>query len=288
MEAVLVLSLLTVGGVRGASRVVRSPQQITQEVLLTPFHLVRNTGNTAFQTGQQLVHSVPDALNVVSDAAVSGVDSVPHTVNTVSDLTVDTINSVPSTLNTVTNLGVAGIRDAPANTVRVISQTPGQVVNLGSSAINTVGQVPFSAFRFTGNALRAGATALTRTPTAFTNLADSAVTSGTGFVRAVPHNIVSAPGTVFSAGTSGLRTVATDGVNMITSIPSNAIQLTGTAFRTGEALVNGGTRLMLATGNSLLRTGVNTVTGGGRVLIATAGMPLQMASDAMQRIRQLF
>lgn len=284
MEAVLVLSLLTAGGVRGGSRVVRSPQQITQEVLLTPFHLVRNTGNTAFQTGQQLVHSVPEALNDVSDAAVSGVDSVPHTVNAVSDLTVDTINSVPNTFNAITNLGVAGIRDAPANTVRVISQTPGQVVNLGNSAFNTVGQVPFTAFRFTGNALRAGATALTRTPAAFS----TAVNSGTGFVRAVPQSIVSAPGTVFSAGSSGLRTVANDGVNMITSIPSNAIQLTGTAFRTGEALVNGGTRLMLATGNSLLRTGVNTVTGGGRVLFATAGMPLQLASDAMQRIRQLF
>merc|ERR1719410_3128792 len=114
MEAVLVLSLLTAGGVRGGSRVVRSPQQITQEVLLTPFHLVR-------QTGKQIVHSVPDALNVVSDAAVSGVDSVPHTVNTVSDLTVDTINSVPATINTFTNLGVEGIREAPANTVRVIS-----------------------------------------------------------------------------------------------------------------------------------------------------------------------
>merc|ERR1719361_2307746 len=122
MEAVLVLSLLTVGGVRGAPRVVRSPQQITQEVLLTPFHLVLNTGNTAFQTGQRLVHSVPQALNVVSDAAVSGVDSVPNTVNSVSDLTVDTINSVPSSLNTFTNLGVAGIRDVPANTVRMISQ----------------------------------------------------------------------------------------------------------------------------------------------------------------------
>jgi len=284
MEAVLVLSLLTAGGVRGGSRVVRSPQQITQEVLLTPFHLVRNTGNTAFQTGQQLVHSVPEALNDVSDAAVSGVDSVPHTVNAVSDLTVDTINSVPNTFNAITNLGVAGIRDAPANTVRVISQTPGQVVSLGNSAFNTVGQVPVTAFRFTGNALRAGASALGRTPAAF----NSAVNSGTGFVRAVPQNFVSAPGTVFSAGSSGLRTVANDGVNMITSIPSNAIQLTGTAFRTGEALVNGGTRLMLATGNSLLRTGVNTVTGGGRVLFATAGMPLQLASDAMQRIRQLF
>merc|ERR1719150_1582856 len=190
MEAVLVLSLLTAGGVRGGSRVVRSPQQITQEVLLTPFHLVRQTGNTAFQTGQQLVHSVPDALNVVSDAAVSGVDSVPQTVNTVSDLTID---SVPSTLNTITNFGVAGIRDAPANTVRVISQTPGQVVNLGSSAINTVGQVPFTAFRVTGNALRAGASALTRTPAVVSNFADTAVSSGTGLVRTAPQNIVSAP-----------------------------------------------------------------------------------------------
>merc|ERR1719336_1773447 len=101
MEAVLVLSLLTVG-VRGGSRVVRSPQQITQEVLLTPFNLVRNTGNTALQTGQRLVNSVPSAVNVVSDAAVNGVDIVPDTVNSVSDLTVNTINSVPNTLNTFT------------------------------------------------------------------------------------------------------------------------------------------------------------------------------------------
>ena len=107
-------------------------------------------------------------------------------------------------------------------------------------------------------------------------------------MRTAPQNIVSAPGTVITAGTTGLRTVANDGVNMITSLPSNAIQLTGTAFRTGEALVNGGTRLMLATGDSLFRSGVNTVTGGGRVLFATAGMPIQIASDAMQRIRQLF
>ena len=112
--------------------------------------------------------------------------------------------------------------------------------------------------------------------------------AGTGFVRAVPGNFVSAPGTIISAGTSGLRTVANDGVNMITSLPANAIQMTGTALRTGEALVNGGTRLMFATGNSLLRTGVNTMTGGGRVLLATAGVPLQVASDAVQRIRQLF
>merc|ERR1719145_110193 len=223
MEAVLVLSILAVGGVRGGSRVVRSPQQITQEVLLTPFNLVRNTGNTALQTGHQLVHSVPDAVNIVSDAAVSGVDSVPQTVNTVSDLTVDTINAVPATFSNIAN---------PANTVRVISQTPGQVVNLGNSAFNTVRQVPFTAFRVTGSALRAGASAITRTPAAVTSFADSAVSSGSGLVRTAPQNIVSSPGTVITAGTTGLRTVANDGVNMITSIPSNAIQLGGTAFRT--------------------------------------------------------
>ena len=37
-----------------------------QEVLLTPFNFVRSTGNTAISTGQQLVHSVPQAVNVVS------------------------------------------------------------------------------------------------------------------------------------------------------------------------------------------------------------------------------
>merc|ERR1711902_82676 len=140
------------------------------------------------------------------------------------------------------------------------------------------------AFRVTGNALRAGANALTRTPAAFT----SAVNTGTGFVRAVPQNIVTAPQTVLSAGTSGLRTVANDGVNMITSIPSNAIRFTGTAFRTGEALVTGGTRLMLASGDSLLRTGMNTIGGGGRIILATAGVPFQIAGDAVQRLRDMF
>jgi hypothetical protein len=75
--------------------------------------------------------------------------------------------------------------------------------------------------------------------------------------------------------------VANDGVNMITAIPSNALQFTGTAFRTGEALVNGGIRFGVATGNSLFRTGVNTVTGGGRVILATAQLPIRMAGDAM-------
>merc|ERR1719278_1454193 len=201
MEAVLGLSLLTAGGVRGGSRVVRSPQQITQEVLLTPFHLVRNTGNTALRTGHQFVHSVPDAVNVVSDAAVSGVDSVPQTVNTASDFTVSTINSVPSTFSNIAN---------PAHTVRVISETPGQVVSLGNSAFNTVSRVPFTAFRVGGTALRAGASAFTRTPAAVTSFADTAVSSGSGLVRTAPQNIVSAPGTVISAGSTGLRTVAND------------------------------------------------------------------------------
>ena len=55
--------------------------------------------------------------------------------------------------------------------------------------------------------------------------------AGTGFVREVPANLVRAPSTVFSASSTGLRTVANDGVNMFTQIPANAIQFTGTAFR---------------------------------------------------------
>ena len=60
--------------------------------------------------------------------------------------------------------------------------------------------------------------------------------AGTGFVREVPANLVRAPGTVFSASSTGLRTVANDGVNMITQIPANAIQMTGTAFRSVKNL----------------------------------------------------
>merc|ERR1712012_1502271 len=171
MEAVLVLSMSMLLGVEARPQ----PQQITQEVLLTPFNFVRSTGNIALSSGQQLVHSVPEAVNTVSDTAVSGVNIVPQTVNTVSDF------------------GVDSIRNAPSNTIRLvngvptaIAQTPAQVVNLGTGAITTVGQVPFTAFRATGNALRAGANVLTRAPTSFSNFADSAVTTGTGFVRQAP------------------------------------------------------------------------------------------------------
>ena len=65
------------------------------------------------------------------------------------------------------------------------------------------------------------------------------VIAGTGFVREVPANLVRAPGTVISASSSGLRTVANDGVNMFTQIPANAIQLTGTAFRSVNNMVYG-------------------------------------------------
>merc|ERR1711892_9969 len=108
------------------------------------------------------------------------------------------------------------------------------------------------------------------------------------FVRQVPQNIVNAPQTFIGAGATGVRTVATDGMNMITSIPRNALQFTGTAFRTGGALVNGGTRFMFATGDSLFRTGLNTVNGGGRVLLATADSGMRMANNAFDRVRQLF
>merc|ERR1712107_788215 len=273
MEAVLVLSMSMLLGVEARPQ----PQQITQEVLLTPFNFVRSTGNIALSSGQRLVHSVPEA------------------VNTVSDPTVNTINTVPETINTVTDFGVDSIRNAPSNTIRLvngvptaIAQTPSQVVNLGTGAISTVGQVPFTAFRATGNALRAGANVLTRAPTSFSNFADSAVNTGTGFVLEAPNNIIRAPTTVIGAGTSGIRTVATDGVNMITSLPSNALRFTGTAFRTGEALVNGGTRLILASGDSLFRTGMNTIGGGGRIILAGAGVPFQIAGDAVQRLRDMF
>merc|ERR1739842_279465 len=159
MEAVRVL--MTAALLGGAQC---RPQQLTQEVLLTPFNFVRSTGNTALTTGQQVIQSVPEAVNVVSDTAVTGVNVVPQTISTVSDFTVDSINAVPETINTVT----------------------------------------------------------------------------------------------------------------------------GTAFRTGEALVNGGTRLALATGGSLFRTGLNTIGGGGRILFATAGVPFSLAGSAAQRLRDMF
>merc|ERR1712158_252680 len=198
MEAVRVMmtAALLLGGAQCR------PQQLTQEVLLTPFNFVRSTGNTALTTGQQVIQSVPEAVNAVSDTAVTS-------------FTVDSINSVPQTINTVSDFTVDNIRNAPANTIR--------------------------------------------------------------FVNGVPGALVRAPGTVISASSSGIRTVATDGVNMFTQIPANALQFTGTAFRTGEALVTGGTRLALATGDSLIRSGLNTLGGGGRILFATAGVPFNLA-----------
>merc|ERR1711970_485774 len=275
-EAVLLVlfsSLVSGGPVRGPARVVRSPQEITQEVLLTPFNLVRDTSNTAFHAGSDAVHAV-------------------------SDLTVGTISAVPTTVDNVASFGVNSIRNAPSNAVNLVNgvptfansafntlrTAPGRFVSFGNTALTTAGRVPSTAFRMTNGAFRAGANALRNTPGAFTSFASNAG----GFVRQVPQNIVSAPQTFLGAGATGVRTVATDGMNMITSIPRNAIQLTGTAFRTGGALVNGGTRLMFATGDSLLRTGLNTVNGGGRVLLATADSGMRMANNAFDRVRQLF
>merc|ERR1712045_663332 len=272
MEAVRVL--MTAALLGGAQC---RPQQLTQEVLLTPFNFVRSTGNTALTTGQQVIQSVPEAVNAVSDTAVTSVNVVPNTISTVSDFTVD------------------NIRNAPANTIRFVNgvpgalvRTPAQVVNLGTGAFNTVGAVGSRVPAATGTAIQVGADAIRQTPQAFVNFGGRVVSSGTGFVREVPANLVRAPGTVISASSSGLRTVANDGVNMFTQIPANAIQLTGTAFRTGEALVNGGTRLALATGGSLIRSGLNTIGGGGRILFATAGVPFRMAGSAAQRLRDMF
>merc|ERR1711942_425805 len=263
-EAVLlVLFSSLVAGVP-ITRVVRSPQEITQEVLLTPFNLVRDTGNTAFHAGSDVVHAVPSAVDTVSDTAVNSVNIVPQTVDAVT-----LVNGVPTFANSAFN---------------TLRNAPGQFVSFGNTALNTAGQVPSTAFRMTNGAFRAGANALRNTPGAFTSFASNAG----GFVRQVPQNIVRAPSTFLGAGATGVRTVATDGMNMITSIPRNALQLTGTAFRTGGALVSGGTRLMFATGDSLLRTGLNTVNGGGRVLLATADSGMRMANNAFDRVRQLF
>merc|ERR1712173_307449 len=219
----------------------------------------------------------PSAVDTVSNTAVTGVNIVPQTVDAVSDLTVDTINAVPATVDNVATFGVNSIRNAP-----------GQFVSFGSNALSTAGRVPSTAFRMTNGAFQAGANALRNTPGAFTSFANNAVQTGTGFVRQVPQNIVSEPQTFIGAGATGVRTVANDGMSMLTSIPRNALQLTGTAFRTGGALVNGGTRLVFATGDSLLRTGLNTVNGGGRVLLATADSGMRMAGNAFNRVRQLF
>merc|ERR1712013_119950 len=266
-EAVLLVlfsSLVSGGPVRGPTRVVRSPQEITQEVLLTPFNLVRDTGNTAFHAGSDVVHAVPSAVNTVSDTAVNSVNIVPQTVDAVSDLTVGTINAVPTTVNSIRNApsnavtlinGVPTFANSAFNTLR---NAPGQFVSFGNTALNTAGQVPSTAFRMTNGAFRAGANALRNTPGAFTSFASNAG----GFVRQVPQNIVRAPSTFLGAGATGVRTVATDGMNMITSIPRNALQLTGTA----------------------LRTGLNTVNGGGRVLLATADSGMRMANNAFDRV----
>merc|ERR1719336_2425905 len=109
-----------------------------------------------------------------------------------------------------------------------------------------------------------------------------------GFVRNTPQNIIRTPATVVGAGSTGLMTVANDGVQMITRLPQSALQFTGTAFRTGESLVNGGTRLMFATGNSIFRSGVNTIGGGGRILLSTAALPFRLADNTFQRLRDMF
>merc|ERR1712154_694852 len=111
-EAVLLVLFATlVSGVPlpHPARVVRSPQEITQEVLLTPFNLVRDTSNTAIQTGSDVVHAVPSAVDTVSDTAVNSVNIVPQTV--------DAVSAVPTTVDNVASFGVNSIRNAPSNAV---------------------------------------------------------------------------------------------------------------------------------------------------------------------------
>merc|ERR1712098_409114 len=140
------------------------PQNDHQGLILAPLHLARHTGSAVISTGDRLVHGVPSVLDTASDTAVSGVRLVPHTVNTVNDFTVDTINSVPDTVDTTVELAAA----VPAHTVRAVANAPGTFVHFGNSTV--------------------------------THLANTAVTSGTGFIRAAPHTIINAPHTLGGAG----------------------------------------------------------------------------------------
>merc|ERR1712106_383445 len=73
-------------------------QQLTQQVLLAPLNVVRFTGNTAITTGQSVVHSVPDAVNTVSNVAVGAIDSVPDAIDNTVTFGANAINSVPDTI----------------------------------------------------------------------------------------------------------------------------------------------------------------------------------------------
>lgn len=276
--------------------------QNTREILLTPLNVVRNTGNTVLNTGTGLVNAVPSTIDSFSNTAVNTINAVPTGVNTVTDFTVDSINAVPSTVNNLAGFGFA----APANAIRLGSNTLRTLPSTANTAFTTFARVPGSAVRFSSSALQSGTNAVLRTPGTFTNLANGAVVSGSNFVRGAPNGLsnLAAGGTrfvarapagvfglgqeAFGAGATGVNTIATDGINLIGAVPSMAGQLVNTGVRTGGAVLNGGARMIFATGDSLARTGLNTLNGGARVILATAGSGMQMASRAVDTFRQLF
>merc|ERR1712106_751569 len=259
-ESIICVFLLSVAAVFGSPLPqfsVSAPGHITEQHLLTPLHVVRNTGRTAAGVGSTVIHGVPTAVNTVSNTAIRGVNFLPHTVNA--------INAVPdAVINAPTHVG---------NAVVTAAQVPGQFFDFGFSGVRAIPHV-------TGSVLRTGTSVLANTPHQVISATGNVVQSGAHFVRAAPTNIINAPGTLVRAGVSGVRTVANDGSTIITSTPHHALRLTGTAVRTGGALLSGGTRTVFATGNSLVQSGFNAVHGGGRVLLATASVPGRFANSA--------
>merc|ERR1712106_1009705 len=189
-ESIICVFLLSVAAVFGSPLPqfpVSAPGHITEQHLLTPLHVVRNTGRTAAGVGSTVIHGVPTAVNTVSNTAIRGVSFLPHTVNAPSDLTVNTINAVPdAVINAPTHVG---------NAIYTAAQVPGQFVDFGFSGVRAIPHV-------TGSVLRTGTNVLTNTPHQLISATGNVFQFGAHFVRAAPTNIINAPGTLVRAGVS--------------------------------------------------------------------------------------
>lgn len=173
------------------------------------------------------------------------------------------INAVPSTVDFLSNTAVSGVALVPQS-VNAVSDFTANSISSGTRAVgNLAGVRP-------------------QQQTTARQAVPQPLASGTRFVAGVPGTIVNFAGDAVGAGITGVATVANDGINLIGSVPGTVLGLTGTAVRTGGAVVNGGTRLLFATGDSALQTGVNTVTGGARIVGATANSGVQLTQDAFR------
>lgn len=255
-----------------AGRPQPQPQQAPgQEFFRAPFQLVENTGSTALATGNRLVQSVPSGINTVTDFTLGTINGLPDTLDT----TVNAAVRVPVTAFRVVNGGVSGAVNTAGQAFN-----PARFVHFGNSAIDTIQAVPATAIRTTSGALASGASGASE-------LASGLLPDGSTEVLG-DNDGVRGTQTFFESGMTGLQNVATDGLSMIAQAPQNVLDMGGSVLKSGGAFVTGGTRLVLAGGDSLVNTGINTVTGGGRVLFSTAQVPFRMASQAFERLRQLF